>query len=114
MVYHLFIVSVGVSSWVMASTRPSDRGAAVTLILLVLGSLLSSLVLKSRVGRVAVQLYSTYLVPVVSPSSSNSRAKDFGSVLEFSVRTLLVVPSVMPNTAVRKSFGNIAISRSPE
>ena len=108
------IVSTGMAQIATAAEVLRSILWPVALILLVLGSLLSSLVLKSRVGRVAVQLYSTYLVPVVSPSSSNSRAKDFGSVLEFSVRTLLVVPSVMPNTAVRKSFGNIAISRSPE
>ena len=75
---------------------------------------MSVVVAKLRVGLVATQLYMTNLVPVVSPSSSNSSANCLGWRVAFSVATLSLVDMVTPKTSSQNSSGNNATSRSPE
>lgn len=81
LVYQLFSVAGVASSAVWALIVPSAIGDTVMVEVWVSGSVVSLLVLALIPGRVAEQLYKTYLRPVVSPSTSNSRAKLAGWTL---------------------------------
>lgn len=81
LVYQPFSVAGVASSAVWALIVPSAIGDTVMVEVWVSGSVVSLLVLALIPGRVAEQLYKTYLRPVVSPSTSNNRAKLAGLTL---------------------------------